>query len=55
VAAPSHRKNETAFTGEFDRLDDVGDARSAHDQRGALVDHAIPDPSRLIVVVIPGA
>ena len=54
VAAPSHRKHETALARKFDRLDDIGD-RGSHDQRGAFVDHAIPDPPRLIIVVVPRA
>src|SRR4029077_17970004 len=55
VAAPSHRKHETALAGKFDRLDDIGDARCSHDQRGAFVNHSIPYPPRLIIVVVPRA
>ena len=55
VAAPSHRKHETALAGKFDRLDDIGDAGGSHDQRGAFVGHTIPDPPRLIIVVVPRA
>jgi hypothetical protein len=55
VAASSHRKHETALADKFDRLDDIGDARSSHDQRGAFVDHTVPDPPRLVIVAVPRA
>jgi len=42
------------FTGaaELDRLDDIGRARAARDQRGVAIERTVPDPARGVVAVL---
>jgi hypothetical protein len=42
------------LAGKRDRSDDIGHAGAAGDERGPLVDHAIPDLARFIIPVIAG-
>jgi hypothetical protein len=43
------------LAGKRDCGDDIGHPDAAGDERGPLVDHAIPDPARLLIPVIAGA
>ena len=43
VAAAAHRDEKLLVPRELDRLDDVGGAEAARDERRAAVDHRVPD------------
>ncbi len=52
MAAAAHRDLESVLPGEIDRLGDVRDGSTLRDQRRVLVDHAIVQLARLIVIRI---
>ncbi|MET9803651.1 hypothetical protein [Streptomyces sp. NPDC006368] len=55
VPASSHRHQQVVLTGEGDGLQDVGRSGAAGDQRGPVVDLAVPDRTRLLVRMISRA
>ena len=54
VAAAAHRQQQIVVGGEPDAGDDVGHAAAPGDQGRPPVDHAVPDPPRLVVGRIAG-
>ena len=49
VPAAAHRQQQVVVGGEPDARDDVGHSLASDDQGRPPVDHAVPDPARLIV------
>ena len=54
VAPAPHGDLEACLTGKRDRVDDVGRAAAAGDERRPLVDQAVMNPSRVLVAVVSG-
>jgi hypothetical protein len=52
MAATPHGHEKIVLAGKGDRRADIGHAGAAGNKRGPLVDHAIPDPTRLLIPVI---
>ena len=52
VAAAAHGDRQPVVAGEADGGDDVGRAGAPRDQRGAAVEHAVPDHPRLLIAGI---
>ena len=49
VAAAAHGQQQVVVAGEVDGGHHIGDIRAAGDQTRVLVDHAVVDPSGLLV------
>ena len=54
VAAAAHRQREAALAGEADRGDDVGRPGRLDDERRGRLDHAVPQPRRVVEARLPG-
>src|SRR3954467_10891697 len=52
MASAAHRKQKPLLAGKIHRLNDIGDAVAADDQRRTPVDHAIPNLARLLIAGI---
>ena len=54
VAAAAHRQREAVLAGEADRGDDVGRPGRLDDERRRRLDHAVPEPRRVVEARLPG-
>jgi hypothetical protein len=54
MATAPHGHQKIVIAGKRNRGDDIGHPGAAGDERGPLVDHAIPDLARLLISVIVG-
>ena len=52
VAAAAHREQKLRVPRELDRIDDIGSAHAARDNRRAAVDHRVPDRAGGFVSVL---
>ena len=52
VAAASYRREHSVLAREIHGIDDVGGPTAASDQRGLLVEHAVPYEPRVVVAVV---
>ena len=50
VAAAAHCRQQSVLAGEIDCVDDVGGAAASRDERRFLVEHAVPDLPRTVVI-----
>src|SRR5207302_1437476 len=55
VAPATHGDGDIVAAGEAHGVDHVRSPGAAHDELRALIDHAVPDFARLLVVIIAGA